>query len=1052
MDIPLPGGEADKVGNRYELIWTVRCMIDIMNERADSMQLEPLGKEGDGAEFWLQKGEMKEYHQIKRQHSKQGNWSLADLERERILTRFVEKIQLSENSYCVFVSIQDAMQLRVLAERAQKAASLEEFKKDFLEAGNLKKSVEDYQKPGKHTGEFKDFCSRGGISDERMAYNALKRITVEPIGERLLTDIVEELLATLVVGNPETIRKVLAVWALEKIHDTIIASDIWEYLGKQGYFPSELGRGTHDFDAAEIQNERYLSKLRDAAIGNEIIARDEVGIILGHLSSSNGKRGVLISGEAGIGKSNVILQVVEVLRDKKWPVLAFRIDRLDLCTHLPDEVGLQLGLRRSPAKVLAAISKNRNCVLVIDQLDTISRASGRHQEFFECVEEIINQAIKYPQIKLMLACRKFDLDNDTRLRQLAGEQGIVDIVPISRFSDEKVKQVISRLGHDANRLNRKQLDLLSVPLHLSLLSEISRDSAIELLDFDTANALFNKFWECKQDATSKHLGDTIDISLQWNSVIDTLCNYMSKNQILYAPDYVIQDHGIIAKAMVSEHILVLDNKKYAFFHEGFFDYSFARRFIAASQDLLSLLLASEQQLFRRAQVRQILLYERDVDLNRYLTDLGALISSEKIRVHIKKVIFTILRVLDNPMKEEWDVIAPFLGKKEQPVSRDVISVLWNSLPWFKLLDQMGLIEKWLTKDDLQSVDIAINLLTFVQKKLPKRIVELVEPHIDASDEWNKRITRLMQFSDIDTDRSFFDFTLKLIDKGVLDKDESFNPINDHFWLRHAKRIAEQNPEWAASFIGHYFNRRLYLSIINGRRNPFDKNSHIITNNIIINNRSSFFRKIAQSAPEEFVAENLWFLLCVISLTAKYDTDPPYYDSIWKSIPYNEELYASDLIITAVEAALSKLAESKPKSFENTAKELTPENFRTIQYLLIRSYSANGEQFAEDAGDYLISNYPTSFEIGPSSSPHWSSRQLLEAISPYCSGKKLSQLEDLILSYYPEYECRKGDDRYRGLAQFILIGGIYPPRRSMAASCRLNELDKKFGGVLVGVNP
>ena len=397
MDIPLPGGEADKVGNRYELIWTVRCMIDIMNERADSMQLDPLGKEGDGAEFWLQKGEMKEYHQIKRQHSKQGNWSLADLERERILTRFVEKIQLSENSYCVFVSIQDAMQLRVLAERAQKAASLEEFKKEFLEAGNLKKSIEDYKKPGTHTKEFKDFCSRSGISDERMAYNALKRITVEPIGERHLTDTVEALLATLVEGNPETIRKVLAVWALEKIHDTIIASDIWEYLGKQDYFPSELGRGTHDFDAAEIQNERYLSKLRDAAIGNKIIARDEVGKILGHLSSSNSKRGVLISGEAGIGKSNVILQVVEMLRDKKWPVLAFRIDRLDLCTHLPDEVGLQLGLRRSPAKILAAISKNRNCVLVIDQLDTISRASGRHHEFFECVEEIINQAIKYPK-------------------------------------------------------------------------------------------------------------------------------------------------------------------------------------------------------------------------------------------------------------------------------------------------------------------------------------------------------------------------------------------------------------------------------------------------------------------------------------------------------------------------------------------------------------------------------------------------------------------------------------------------------------------------------
>ena len=40
----------------------------------------------------------------------------------------------------------------------------------------------------------------------------------------------------------------------------------------------------------------------------------------------------------------------------------------------------------------------------------------------------------------MLACRKFDLDNDTRLRQLAGEQGIVDIVQLVAFLMKKLNK------------------------------------------------------------------------------------------------------------------------------------------------------------------------------------------------------------------------------------------------------------------------------------------------------------------------------------------------------------------------------------------------------------------------------------------------------------------------------------------------------------------------------------------------------------------------------------------------------------------------------------
>jgi hypothetical protein len=62
----LHGASSDKIGNRYEDRWIVRCMIDVMKEEADSIYLEPPGIEGEDVEFYLQKGSVREYHQVKR--------------------------------------------------------------------------------------------------------------------------------------------------------------------------------------------------------------------------------------------------------------------------------------------------------------------------------------------------------------------------------------------------------------------------------------------------------------------------------------------------------------------------------------------------------------------------------------------------------------------------------------------------------------------------------------------------------------------------------------------------------------------------------------------------------------------------------------------------------------------------------------------------------------------------------------------------------------------------------------------------------------------------
>ncbi|MEG4917439.1 hypothetical protein [Microcoleus sp. B7-D4] len=1026
----LPGGPTDKLGNRYEGWWTVFCMVEVMQEKADSIRLEPPGI--DGIEFWLHRNGRFEYHQVKRQNSKLGRWSLSALESKNpkieVLSAFWKYLNDPEVS-CVFISSQDANDLSILAERANGAASWQEFDQQFLKAQE------------KRT-DFQKLCQSWGNCPQEQAFEALKRIEVKPFGEKPLLTTVESLLALLVEGDPVTIRIELADFAANEIHHQLTTHDIWHYLlEKRGYRRREWGKDPHVLAAVDKANDHYLSRLHKEAIAGKVIPRNEVDTIVARLTSSDDKPGVLVVGEAGVGKSGVILQAVEALRKKGIPLIAFRVDRLD-STNSPDRVGEQLDLPGSPAHVLANIAQGRDCVLVIDQLDAVSKASGSNPDFFECLDRIIDQAKAYPQMRLLLACRKFDQDYDYRFKRLTGENGIAETVTINRLSHEKVREVVAELGLEARLLNNNQLKLLSIPLHLRLLAEVAEGSKPHVLNFRTAKDLYDKFWDDKKDSI-----DARGNSENWTDVIYTLCDYMSKKQRLSAPKARVDAYGKTAELMASEHILVSDGQQYSFFHEGFFDYAFARRFAGKDEELLNFLGSGEQQhLFRRAQVRQILVYERDAERDRYLADLQALITSPNVRFHIKKVVFALLAALDDPTQEEWEIIAPLIDNQTDPITQQVWQTLRSSVHWFQLLDSLGLIEKWLRNDSDERIEQTLILLSIMQRQIPDIVAELVEPFIGVSEAWHNRLNYFIQSSKLVTERRFLDFFLRLIHAGILDQPPGkIDPTRD-FWMQ-IYSLPQQRPDWACEAISYYFNRYLDLSVAAGQPNLFDRNSSVLP-------QSQFYEKIlmasARNAPRAFIEHLLPFMFRVIEFTSNRENNPPWHDSVWYYRHYGNGYDIAHALLSGMEMALSNFAANHPEDFSILAEQqLRNSNFETIQFLLIRAYTANGERFADEAAAYLCeqtARLQTGYTIcseGSAGASFWATRQLLQAITPHCSNEHLAMLETAILNYYSEWERRSGTHSSYGHAQFVLLEGITSSRRSESVTRRLQEWQRKF---------
>jgi hypothetical protein len=1031
--MPLPGGATDKFGNRYEGLWTVACMIRVIDEKVDSICLEPPGTEGEGVEFWLSTTGDREYHQVKRQQSASGRWTLADLQGKKILSSFWKKLK-SPTATCVFVSGHAAYQLDELADRARRSVSWQEFYEEFLKAGKAKDSTQ--------LKNFQDLCASWSGSSQEEVYEALKRTYVETISEQTLRTTVESYLAPLVDGEAAIAVDVLAQYALDKIHHELTAHDIWQHLENRGFRRRQWNKDPHVWAAVDKVNHLYFSRFENEKVAGEIIPRDEVNVVIDRLLSLSSKRGVLLTGEAGVGKSGVIGQVVTALRARSILLIAFRIDQREP-TQSPDALGQQLeGLPGSPANVLAAISQGRECVLIIDQLDAVSEASGRNSWFFECVDKIIKQAQANPNIHLLLACRKFDLENDSRLRRLAGRDSILETVTVNRLSHETVKEVCRKLGLDAARLNQKQLDLLSIPLHLNLLAEVAEDESIDVLDFKTAKDLYDHFWKYKQRVLEQRLARPV----QWTKVIDVLCDYMSsqQKQSLSAPQEVVDDYAKDAEAMASEHILNWQDKRISFFHEGFFDYAFARRFAfaARNQNLLSFLQSSEQHLFRRAQVRQILLHERDADFDRYLDDLQELLSSPTIRFHLKQTVCAALVLIDTPTEEEWKVLSSILYNSSIPLAKEIWRLLNSSLAWFKLLDDLGIIKEWLGSEDERIIDRTINLLSMMQGCLSDRVATLVEPYIGKSESWNNRLINLVQRIKLEAARPIFDLLLQLLNSGAFDRQEEAIFISDDFWSI-IYSLPKTRPNWSCEIIENYLKRLLELSISQSINNPFSLRKSGSHN---IGDSYSTLTESANADPESFTLKILPLILEILNLNKEQDEELPWKDSIWTSwlgsISNNPNNVKYQLIL-ALENALSKLVERNSDILTDVIKQLKNSSFELAQYLLVHTYTEGKGKFANEAIDYLCEQ-PSRLKASYSYERYWAARKLLEAVTPYCSCEKLEQLEAMLLNYYPAWERGSGIQHgYHGHAQFILLDGIVATRRSEAVSRRLAELYRKF---------
>src|SRR6185295_15216813 len=154
-------------------------------------------------------------------------------------------------------------------------------------------------------------------------------------------------------------------------------------------------------------------------------------------------------------------------------------------------------LAESPALAIAHSYPGQPIALVIDQLDCVSATSGRHPDFFDTVASLVDEVrgLRGRQlIHLVLACRKFDLDNDHRFRVLTKKEE--PIVPVPSLTAKDVDHVLRSVGGDPGRLTTGQRKLLELPQNLSLFVDSALANDLSPT-FVSQKGLFDLYWEAK---------------------------------------------------------------------------------------------------------------------------------------------------------------------------------------------------------------------------------------------------------------------------------------------------------------------------------------------------------------------------------------------------------------------------------------------------------------------------------------------------------------------------------------------------------------------------
>ncbi len=1029
-----PGGYADKLGNRYEGLWVVHQLLRLVNEETHAVLWEPTGEDEPGVDLVVTREDRTvEFQQCKARNGDKEFWDVASLKARGVLSKIKQHLDRDPTYEFSLISGLPAVTLGDICESARSSR------------GDPRAFYQDQvKKRGQKTRkEFENFCAGLGLDpsqgpDLAKAFDYLRRAHVYLWPDDRNTRQQLHFAATMLVdSDPEVTIGALLEYAQGNLRQTLTAEMIRAYLTSRNLNPRELVRDRRIGPALDRLRSEFAASIASGLVAGKLIHRAETDRVIEMLQQ--GKH-VILHGEAGVGKSGVLYELTTLLTQRGYTYLPVRLDRKtpeNTAVHF----GQILGLPASPVACLAAMVGQKPGILILDQLDALRWTSAHSADSLEVCKALVREAehvgLVHGPVLVIVSCRTFDLEHDPEIKKwFDGVQAPArsfQKIRVDPLPEQDVKRVVQAQGQDYSTLSSRQRKTLANPQHLEMWVRIVRSGAVP--GFRSATHLMREFWSNRYQALETDGVTSVDVK----RVLGSIVNYMEERGRISAPEGLIIDEQRVYTAFQTLGIIQTDAHEVTFCHQSYLDFLIAdrvQREIYGARGNVEAWLGprDRQSLFRREQLRHLLVLLADESPEEFVSQVQQVVNSQSVRFHLKHLTLAIVGHVEQPTKSMLDLARSLLNEEAlKPHALDLIYARHSV--YVKSIMDDGTIRKWLDDPGEPMLNGALWLLRSVNTELGDQIAELLETYLDKKSAWADRILSVLWFSpENDSDRAF-ELRLKLARLGHI----------SHFF--YGKSLIEKSPERCI---------RLLEAVLSVWDILPEKSK---SRNSGLGHWDAASFQLLQEAGRKLPVV-AWDLMVpqVQRLTSQGEDEAEFSLDKWREPPLRDQGNVSFLhaVMCLLREAGKEFASHQPDEFLARARSIAPGASPIMEEILLSSYAVLPNGLSDEAVEWLLAD-TRRFEAGPGyAEPQWMpARRLIEAHSPYCSGLNFQKLQESIIHFHSPDEKRLAEyylpawrngyfGDYWGRTQYFLLPALYAERRSEAVEGLIGVLARKFG--------
>ena len=445
--------------------------------------------------------------------------------------------------------------------------------------------------------------------------------------------------------------------------------------------------------------------------------------------------------QAGMGKTVVMRDILEELELTSVIVLALKVDQ-----QLSDVSGSRDLFDKyfspwSMEQVINRLSKKERVVVLIDQIDALSLTLAHDEKALNLLIDMIAKLRRIPNVCILISCRLFDIHSDPRLNQIEFGQRF----NIKRLSEEEIRNALSLISFNCSHLSKATFELLTTPLHLSLFIQAIQSGWTdpnEIYGASSLQELYASIWRYVIFSPSIKTPP----ESERKETIDFITNYMDDEQTIIIPQSVlfVPEKQRLQNAinwLASIGIIAESKNGWTFFHQTFFDYCYARKFVDAGGNIVEEILKSPQGLIERSKLIQVFTYLRGYRNSAYLKQYDSLVTSSVLRFHLQDLLIRWFGSIPNPYEAETNYFLHCILTQEK--RNQYLTTMFGNLQWFAFM-QSSILPKWLSSDDDEFIDTYVipYLISMVEIN-QLRVVQLIAPFLEMGEKWQRRIYSLI---------------------------------------------------------------------------------------------------------------------------------------------------------------------------------------------------------------------------------------------------------------------------------------------------------------------